>query len=268
MDDAIYVSFVEDLRRIDYDKELHFVGYSEPLLYIGDLLGRVALARRHLPKARLIVFTNGDYVEKEGVDQLITAGADEIKVSVHLPVGKPYTDEAIFARINRLAERLETPIVPLGYQKDRHISARLVYNGITINIYQTDYEHLGSNRAGTLENIGEKIDVRTAACLMPINQFIVGHKGAVVPCCVMVSDDPRNTRYLMGNLAESQSIFETYCNRDFVAWRRSLFNLAPKPEPCQKCSWDASSPLLNAAAVYEPWQQIVAPSRVDPLVIL
>jgi molybdenum cofactor biosynthesis enzyme MoaA len=94
MDDTVFVSFINDLHAIDYRRELHFVGYNEPLLYMEDVLGRIALARAKLPRATITVFTNGDYLEREGVDQLIAAGADEIKISVYLAPGRPYTDES------------------------------------------------------------------------------------------------------------------------------------------------------------------------------
>jgi hypothetical protein len=261
MDDTVFASFIDDLHAIDYRRELHFVGYNEPLLFIEDLLGRIALARAKLPRAAITVFTNGDYLEREGVDQLIAAGADEIRISVHLAPGRRYTDESIFFRINKMSQRLGTPIIPQDYEKDTRISARLMHDGIRITIYQADYDRLGSNRAGTLDNVGPRIDVRNAACLMPIYQFIVGHRGAIVPCCVMVSDDPRNAPYLIGNLDSAPSIFDIYCGTNFVAWRRNLFNLGPKPAPCDKCAWKAGSPRLNDPAIYGPWQPL---SRADP----
>jgi radical SAM protein with 4Fe4S-binding SPASM domain len=267
MDDNIFASFMNDLHTIDYARDIHFVGYNEPLLYIEDILGRIALARRLVSSAKIVVFTNGDYLERENLGQLIEAGANEIIISVHLPPGQPYSDESTFSRINKMAERLGTPIVPQTYLKDMEISARLVHEGISILIRQIDYQRFGSNRASTLDNVGPSIDVRTAACLMPIYQFIVGHQGAVVPCCVMVSDDPRNAEYLVGNIGQTPIIFDTYCGKDFVAWRRSLFNLAPKQDPCRKCAWDAPSPLLNNPAIYDPWQHLVSRPLRDPVVV-
>jgi MoaA/NifB/PqqE/SkfB family radical SAM enzyme len=237
------------------------------MLHLGDLVGRIGLARKRLPRARLVVFTNGDYLKKAELEQLVAVGVDELIISVHLPVGRAYTDNEIFNRINKIAKRLETPIVPKHYIKDVTISARLDHPRIEINIRQTDYDHLGSNRAGTLDDIGQKLDVRTAACLMPIYQFIIGHKGAVVPCCVMVSDEPRNANYILGNISRKSTIFDIYSSRSFVEWRRGLFNLGPKAAPCDKCNSDVSTPLNTTPWVYEPWQDIVAPPLRSPLVL-
>ena len=241
MDDAVFTSCMENLAAIGYSKDIHFVGFNEPLLYMANILDRIELASKLVPKSRIVIYTNGDYLEREDLNQLIRVGSN--------------------------AERLGTPIQPLRYEQNRQISARLVHNHIRILIYQLDYEQLGSNRAATLENIGPNIGTRTAACLMPIYQFIVGHQGAVVPCCVMVSDDERNAKYLMGNVGQAPSIFDIYCGADFVAWRRSLFNLAPKPAPCQTCNTGASLPLLNAPETYDPWQHLVSPPILDPVVL-
>lgn len=265
MPDETYSGFIYDLHKIYYQKELHFVGYNEPMLHLDDLLGRVSLARKLLPCARLVVFTNGDYLKTPQLEKLIAAGTDQLIISVHLPVNRPYTDDEIFNRINKISKRLGTPIQPLTYVKDATISAKLVHPGIDILIRQTDYEHLGSNRAGTLDDIGEKVDVRTSACQMPIYQFIVGYEGAVVPCCVMVSDDPRNSEYVVGHISRKTTIFDVYCSQRLVEWRKSLYNLGPKASPCDKCNWDVSTPLNTAPWIYEPWQDVVAPQLRAPI---
>src|SRR5262249_11705526 len=153
------------------------------------------------------------------LEKLISVGVNQLTISVHLPVNRPYTDEDIFNRINKIAKRLGTPIRPISYVKDAMICAQLVHPGIGILIQQSDYEHLGSNRAGTLAPIGEKIEARPSACPLPIYQFIVGHQGAVVPCCVMVSDDRKNAEYILGHVGRKSSIFDIYGSARFVAWR-------------------------------------------------
>ena len=266
MADNIFSGLVYDLQTINYEKELHFVGYNEPMLHLDNLLARISLARKLLPRARLVVFTNGDYLKTPELEKLIAAGVNQVTISVHLPVGRPYVDEEIFNRINKIAKRLGTPIRPTSYVKDVMIVAQLVHPGIDITIQQTDYEKLGSNRAGTLET-GEKIDMRTSACQLPIHQFIVGHKGAVVPCCVMVSDDKKNSGYILGHVGRKSTIFDIYGSRNFVGWRQSLYNLNPKQAPCDKCNQGVSMPLNNEPAIYEPWQQVVAPSLRAPIVL-
>jgi len=267
MDDAVFIPFINNLRAIGYSRELHFVGFNEPLMHRENILGRVTLARRLLPRAVIVVFTNGDYLDRPYLEQLIVAGMNKMIISVHLAADKPYDDEAILERINRLALALNTPIVPTGYAAGAFIRARLIHSGADITIRQTDYRRYGSNRASSLENVGPQIDVRMAACLLPIHQFIVGHEGKVVPCCTMVSDDPRNAARIVGNIAEDSSIFDIYCGSAMVNWRRGLFNIGPKRPPCEKCADNADAPLLNAPALYEPWAHFVSLTPIEPALL-
>lgn len=267
MPDNVYSGLIYDLHTIGYEKELHFVGYNEPMLHLDNLLGRLSLARKMLPRARLIVFTNGDYLKKPELEKLISVGVSQITISVHLPVNRQYVDGEIFNRINKIAKRLATPIRPLSYVKDVMICAQLVHPGIDILIQQTDYERYGSNRAGTLDTVGQKIDARRSACQLPIHQFIVGHEGAVVPCCVMVSDDARNGKYIVGHVGRKSTIFDIYSSRRFVAWRQSLFNLRPKETPCDKCNEGVSNPLNNEPSMFEPWQEVLFPPLRRPTIL-
>ena len=177
-------------------------------------------------------------------------------------------DDEIFNRINKIAKRLGTPIRPMSYVKDVMICAQLVHPGIDITIQQTDYERLGSNRAGTMETIGEKIDARTirlASCRYINSSLEIRARSS--PVCVMVSDDKKNAEHILGHVGRKETIFDIYGSRRFVGWRQSLYNLRPKQAPCDNCNQGVSMPLNNEPAIYEPWQQVVAPSLRAPVVL-
>jgi len=264
MKDEVYETLIGDLSAIDYRHELHFVGFNEPLMHRDNILSRLALARRALPRASLIVFTNGDYLDRGCLDDLLAAGMDSLIVSVHLSPDKPYSEQAVFDRINRLARALDTQIQPMQYAAGAYINVRLVRGTLDITVRQLDYVRFGSNRASSLPNVGPQIDVRTSACLLPIHQFVLGHEGKSPPCCTMVSDDPNNDKYIVGDVAETASIFDVYCGSKMVSWRRSLFNVDPKRAPCDKCADNRGSPDLDNAALYAPWATFVSPGAIEP----
>jgi len=89
----------------------------------------------------------------------------------------------------------------------------------------------------------------------------------VVPCCVMVTDDKKNARHILGHVGRKSTIFDIYGSRRFVEWRQSLYNLRPKLSPCDKCNQGITMPLNNEPALYEPWQQVVAPPLSAPIVL-
>ena len=211
MDDAVFVPFVNNLRAIDYARDVHFVGFNEPLMHKENLLGRLALTRRLLPRAAITVYTNGDYLTPEYLEHLIAAGMSDMIISVHLAPDKPYHEGEIFDRINRVAQRLGTPITPLSYMKDTYITAQLIHPGAKIIIRQLDYMRWGSNRASVLGDIGPQIAARQSACVLPINQFILRYDGYVDPCCTIFSDTPSTRHYSVGNVGDASSIFDIYC---------------------------------------------------------
>lgn len=264
MDDAVFSSLIEDLRLIDYARELHFVGFNEPLMHRQNILSRVAQARRALPRANIIVFSNGDYLDRSYLDELVAAGMSALIVSVHLAPEKPYSEEAVFDRINRLARNLDTMIRPIQYLAGAIINVQLVRDDLDITVRQIDYQRFGSNRASSLKNVGPQIEMRTAACLLPIHQFVLGHQGKAMPCCTMVSDDPHNSAHVVGDLAAGASVFDIYCGRSLVAWRRSLFHVGPKRAPCDKCADNRGAADLDNAALYAPWAGFVSLEPIEP----
>jgi hypothetical protein len=267
MDDAVFVPFVNNLRAIDYARDVHFVGFNEPLMHRENLLGRLALTRRLLPRAAITVYTNGDYLTAEYLEQLIAAGMSDMIISVHLAPDKPYHEGEIFERINRIAQRLATPIIPTSYMKDTYITAQLVHAGAKIIIRQLDYMRWGSNRASVLGAIGPQIATRTSACVLPINQFILRYDGYVDPCCTIFSDTPSTRRYSVGNVAGASSIFDIYCGEALVGWRRSLFHIGPKQSPCDKCADNCGHAMLNDHSLYEPWRHFVSLSPLSPALV-
>lgn len=250
IDDQAFHRIIDNLSEISYRHDVHFAGYNEPLMHKDNLYSRIRIARAKLPHARLIVFTNGDYMDAEALGNLIACGTDAIKISVHPAPGAPYNDNAVIERINKMAAKLQTPIVLRGRNPGVGMHAQLVHPDINISIFQSDYQNYGSNRASTLDGVGLQVKVRTAACLRPIYQFIVGHGGNVMPCCVMVSDDPLNAGHVIGNIRDYDTIFDLYCSPAHIGWRKSLFHGGAKDAPCAKCGDDILAEDMNDTAFF------------------
>ncbi len=78
----LYDKIIEDLVEVGFTKTLTFHHYNEPLLdsRLPDL---VAHAHARLPQCTLEIFTNGDLLTREWVQQLRGAGVRTIRVSLH-----------------------------------------------------------------------------------------------------------------------------------------------------------------------------------------
>lgn len=226
---------LEELAEIDYDKELHFVGYNEPLMHRESIVESVRLATQLLPNAKRVIFTNGDYLNREYLLELIDAGVSKLNISVHLAPGAPYNEGAILDRIFRMAKKLQLVPVLTNFSKDVEIYFQLVGTAIEINIFQRDYSNVGHDRGGLLHLNDEKKHVRTAACSNPLKQFIVGYKGTVLPCCALVGDDDRHQSCIVGD-ASQESIFDIYTGKQFIGWRKAMLSLEEKKGVCSTCN--------------------------------
>jgi|GEM_PF-984534 len=234
MADDIYRRLVTELAEIGYTGQLAFVGHNEPLMHMDDLVPRIALARRHLPHARIAVFSNGDYLTRDVLDRLEESGVDSLLVTMHTAPGKPYEECTALLRALELARNLG--LKPVIEEMLLRIKTVISLSGskIAISIRHADMGTVGHNQGGGIPGAGLQISGRKQPCAESLFGFILGYTGNVHPCSLVVADIPQHAHCVMGNLA-AQSIFDIYAGEKFIAWRKSLLVDGPKPEPCTAC---------------------------------
>jgi radical SAM protein with 4Fe4S-binding SPASM domain len=236
MADAVFEQIVSDLGSIDWEGQFRFIGLNEPTMHRESLVARARQARARIPKALLVVFSNGDYLTRDYLEELYDAGVRALQISVHLQRFMPFDDQKVLKRIEMLVKRLR-----VEWRIDRHIPGREVYGTLLfrdmlIQIFQLDYEHVGHDRGGILEGIGRQDYVRTAACVVPVKMIVVSYNGKVLPCCHFVGDAEQHQGLVVGTLGEGRSLFDIYASPEALEWRRSLFTIGPKGAECRKCT--------------------------------
>ncbi|MFH1345247.1 MAG: radical SAM/SPASM domain-containing protein [Pseudomonadota bacterium] len=82
MSDALFKRIIGMLGEIDFSGRLSFHRFNEPLLR-KDLAALVAAARRKIPSAFIVIYTNGDLLSGERYQELIEAGVDNFLVTRH-----------------------------------------------------------------------------------------------------------------------------------------------------------------------------------------
>jgi len=82
MKEAVINRIIEELKVIDFNGRISFHLYSEPLLMknLEQIIARFVAA---LPRAKPILFTNGDFLDDERYQSLISAGVFHIVVTSH-----------------------------------------------------------------------------------------------------------------------------------------------------------------------------------------
>ena len=251
MDGDIFTKVISELAEISYDKLINLSGYNEPLADRG-ILERIATVRRMLPNVYIRIFSNGDYLTRDYLDELCAAGLNNIQMSIHRQPNEPYSNDVAVDRIKKMAERLglQSPDInsnPSG----TGISALLPYQGLNLNMFQIDYEHYGLDRAGLLDKVGKLPSDRTDACTLPINMFTIHYNGNVMPCCHFVGDNKQHEQYVCGNVKD-QSIVDIYSGKALVDWRISLYSSDVKLAPCNSCNRDVGQPFNTSPNIVKP----------------
>ena len=226
-----------ELAEINYSKMLSFSLSNEPL---ADriIIRRLEQARKLLPKANLLVNTNGDYLTREYLEALRMAGLSSLKIQQYFEKKEQFSKEAVFAKINKTAAKLGLEYVvssPRLYYGQWY-EVRFLYEGMKIISYGRDFDENGHHRGGLID-IGPKRP-RSAPCLYPFRDFSVHYDGSVTPCCNLRPDAPEHKKHIVGNIG-NKTIFEIYAASDMVNWRKQLFNYAPKKtDVCVNCDFE------------------------------
>ena len=161
---SLHTKMMRELEALRYTGLIVYSGYSEPLIHKGiDRL--VQEARSRCPKAKIEVYTNGDFLTVELLRRLFQAGLDTVLVSLYDgPQQIPH-----FATM-RAAAGLT----------DRQFMVRERYL-----LDQGAGMHL-SNRAGTIDfkrmHLEPLRDSLPRPCYLPFYMMMVDHTGAVFLC--------------------------------------------------------------------------------------
>jgi len=235
--DQIFDRVVTDLASIDYERSVCLNLYNEPTSDRELLLKRVSVLRQEVPKCRIYFSTNGDYLNRDYLHELVDAGLSELYVTLHAPRGASYSDAYVVGRFSEFAARMGKQIKVDTVLPQQSVQGTMNLFGIKLHVFATNYDLYGSDRAGAIQNLSAKAPKRMAPCDRPFNDFTISYDGTVFPCCQMFADnDLHRQRYAIGNMADYSSMFEAYASRDMAGWRRTLLRFGPKASPCDTCS--------------------------------
>lgn len=237
LSDERFNRVISDLKYIDYAGRVCLNLYNEPTADKELLFKRILEIRAQLPKAQLYFGTNGDYLDPDYVRDLGDAGVHELFVTLHPPPGQDYTDRYSIWRFTEFAARLGVPIKIDIFNTNHTIQGRMTLNKVALNIFSTNYNIYGTDRAGSIEALTKIARQRTSPCHRPFNDFTLSYDGTIFPCCQMFADDAMHKHeYAIGNIDQFPTIFHAYGSESMAGWRRSLLTYDAKKGPCSTCT--------------------------------
>ena len=232
MDVNLYEKIIKNLKELGYSGTILFSAFGEPLLH-KKLDQLIILSKKHCPKARVEIVTNGDFVTADKLRWLFGAGLDILLISMY--DGPRQNDH--FLRLKQ----------EVGLRDDQLI--------LRVR-YLPPEEHFGltlSNRAGmvTINEIGVGVltEPLKEKCFYPFYQLLVDYDGTVLLC-----PHDWSKRFKAGNLRE-HSILEVWISKVLTFARKRLAQADRNFDPCRLC--DVKGTLMGEehAALWEAFYQ-------------
>jgi MoaA/NifB/PqqE/SkfB family radical SAM enzyme len=213
-----------------------------------------------VPKARTMIYTNGDYLTPAYIKELAEAGLQYMHVSIHMGTDDKYSDIYALDRISEITTRIGIAAKFKTIRSKEFMLAKAPHKSIDIEIRSINYWKHGTDRGGLLDGFNIESG-RTLPCYFPFSHFHIGFEGTVVPCCHIRSDNEEHRPYRYGDVRDYGSIFQIYAGRVATEWRRHLISSKEKEGPCKTCtvSFLSQDPKM-LAAVEASWERYVRDS--------
>lgn len=200
MPEKMFKKIIDELKGINYKGKIFPFLYGEPLLdrRLPDLIG---YAHKTLPEAKIVIYTNGDFLDIDKTDELYKCGVSYFVITLHT-----YTK----SNIDKV-KRLITHIKKTGKK-------------LKVLCQVLDKHTALSARTGLVKVENKKEEDLT--CLDPI---VINYRGDVLICChdyLGVSS--------MGNVRE-EKLIDIWNKSDFMRIRNQLRNRKYSLDICNSC---------------------------------
>ncbi len=155
MNEKLFKKIIDDLSKINFSGRISPHFYGEPLL--DKRLPRLMkYVKRKLPECKIIIFTNGDFLNKETFHNLINSGVDKFLITQH--------GEKMSVNMSNLFKEVN------WLQKRKYIHYR---------VYTMENTDL-SNRGGLVDPTNM---IKMKLCPLPSDIVVVDYNGHVILCC-------------------------------------------------------------------------------------
>lgn len=227
MKEDIFIKIISELERAGFDRHdvaITFSKFNEPMYNFDLLEKRILQLRLYLKNVRLLINTNGDYINKKIVELPIS----ELSIMDYDNKGIDYgalVIEGLGANhINRLPTRLVADI-----------------NNIKVNYLYDWQKHFKiEDRGGLLSSSvcewKNNREIRDYPCFVSGRPLSIDYLGNVTPCCHIRGDADQHKEYIMGNIKES-SMSDIFNNDKFKKFNQNMESkdISKYHDPCKRC---------------------------------
>jgi MoaA/NifB/PqqE/SkfB family radical SAM enzyme len=224
----LFMKIINDLKEINYDGQLALHNYNEPLLD-PNLYKYLGIIKTKLPKAKVVLFTNGDYFEKIVLKKLEKNGVFSICISLHDAIGKDNYKEVLFNNLKKIGKedyRLKDVSDVFGRKY------KIDSSGMQI-IYYVPNPKMMTSRGGIIKNL-EKSN-KNIFCFLPFSSSAIDYRGNMKICCEVYPENNLHKKIgLIGNL-KKKSFSDLWFSNKYNLLRKSFLSNNIKNRLCLKC---------------------------------
>lgn len=269
MDMAMFEKLLYDLEEIDYDQTISLVGMNEFFMHESNF-EYLELIKQVLPKCKIQIYSNGDYITREYLERAERAGVDLIVVSLHLQAGKAYNTEDIVERIAKFMKRTRLKLYMTDFVKGKRFHFETRFGNLNILAGLVNWETDGHSWGGIID-AGTNMAGQGTPCQSPVNILCLTQDGDFTLCCAVPREKtPENLANgaVLGNLRDFSSIFHAYASDAMLYWRQHAFSTDKIPPLCQDCTWrNSQSNNLNRQLGAFVEQQLVNVVEPNPAIV-
>ncbi len=259
MSDDLFFNIMRQLALIDYSGEINITRYNEPFADKDYALSRITDIRKHLPKARIVIYTNGDYLDSGYLETLAELGVHQIVATVHSGPGGKTDIDSIKTELRRRMDELQIEFA-VDHEEEKALALSAKYaQGMYLTYIAHDFlrgaeegNAWAYDRGGSLPI--PKNYVRQLPCLVQFSELNIEWDGTILPCCQIQNEMFANNDYVLGKLDGERDIFLAWTAMSFVLWRRKMLSFEPKKTPCTTCSY--GEPRGNLASLKATADQV------------
>ena len=194
MPEHVFETIVGGLSEIDYAGALTWSRFHEALASVR-IFERLAAARAALPRAGLVMISNGDYLNRKTLPRLEELGLDRLIIDLYMPDGRERDPGAIAAGLRKFSRRTGMALEPTG-----EFSYRVAGLGMKATVDIPLYAESNISTRGGLVEVGKLSSYRRrAACMAPIRHVVIDYNGKGMMCCQTRSDAPAHRHAIVGD---------------------------------------------------------------------
>ena len=197
-----------------------------------------------MPKSIIGIFTNGDYLTREYLDELKDAGVNLIIMSYYFNKNEKFDKNRIINNgMNKILDKLKLSVKETIIDNESKIQFKLDYEGIDIFYKASDFSQMGNSRGMSIKGVNSVYD-RIFRCFYPFSDLYVDYNGFVMPCCNLRSDIESHKNLILGNLYDND-LFEIFTNKKTSELRKYLCVNSKKISPCKECGDETEYRFIN-----------------------